>query len=475
MNGEFYFISEEEKRKIDKEGKHFIYEHTYIPFNDTILRQSGIEFIARTEIKNNRIVSNKIVIKKHEKESLINCIHVVVGEISFDKEGHLQSKEFSIESHPKQANLLGFEDHFFALKSYLEGILELGMINCLFKSIEIELDGGASPIDFNHYFRIQLIKAFEEIDSEIVKEIVKISLERYYPNQSRFFDKFPIRELNKYFKEIVINGDVSDKILERLADSSDDEELIEAYYITKNVSQDEIMLKDNIEIYTKTYLPKNDPELLNLNVKIQIRANLPNINFQPVGGFTTRSDGLTIFTSIQKRYSVVIRKGEKEFTIEAEYPHLSRINNSKMIFILLKTFLERLIGYGIKNMILASGKIDLFEIKSTELSDDEKNMFYIDNWYRCIIIEAFCNVVPEFFSPEIINELCSHKDENVRAFVAQNFKLNELKLIKLTRDPDLGVRNRLSHRENLPPTVLEILSTDQNFLIRSFISKKNHV
>ncbi len=92
---------------------------------DPQLDDAGIRISARMLITKN-IVKNQIVFKLREKEAKVRCLQTVISNLALNRDepatGNLLSR------------LLTPDEHFFALKSYVMGIIEIGLENLFFAS-----------------------------------------------------------------------------------------------------------------------------------------------------------------------------------------------------------------------------------------------------------------------------------------------------------------------------------------------------
>jgi hypothetical protein len=197
-------------------------ERDYDLKNDPRLRSSGIVISAQVSVSSDSVVrnstvyilekekiKNRILFKRGEEVSYINCVHTVVCRLSQDSLDDIDVDEFG-SYIPKGEVNIDPEEHFFALCSFVESIAELGILNLMKQSFQSEEQNPITRnFGFNAQMQYQFIKAIRRIDNnliddilmEFIDDLLRNTPERWLLKNFLFLDEmYHIREIVRKFK-----------------------------------------------------------------------------------------------------------------------------------------------------------------------------------------------------------------------------------------------------------------------------------
>lgn len=128
---------------------------------------NGVERIQKKQIQ------NKIIFIKGQKHASVDCVHTAINTLPLDEipddilSGNLDApetlKEFA-ESSEMRPVRLSPKEHFKALVSYVSGIVEVGLVNCLRSSYySSELNPESMPFGFNFMMHSQILNALSRL------------------------------------------------------------------------------------------------------------------------------------------------------------------------------------------------------------------------------------------------------------------------------------------------------------------------
>ncbi len=159
--------------------KGFKYE-TFFPLeNDPELHHAGVMIGARVEVQgkgNSRQIHNRIVFKREDKESCVNCVHTAICSLTAAEalnadESRIMELARSTESRPVD---LAPADHFVSLKSYVEGLAALGIRNVIgiaYHDQDAYMEN--LPFGFNGMMQRQIIQALRTIAPSATQALVR--------------------------------------------------------------------------------------------------------------------------------------------------------------------------------------------------------------------------------------------------------------------------------------------------------------
>jgi len=145
----------------------FRYEADFSLGEDLFLNRVGVKIGARTEMDAYRI-RNRIVFKRGDKESAVDCVHTAVcvfeNVTALPPTGEEDSILEQVESTEEHHAYLSLAEHFASLKSYVAGIAEIGLGNIMTTSYHSEdLNPMTLPFGFNAQMQAQILRALREI------------------------------------------------------------------------------------------------------------------------------------------------------------------------------------------------------------------------------------------------------------------------------------------------------------------------
>jgi len=200
----YQFIQKEEKKCLNPKCDLYMLEKCYLPHEDEALKERGVEFCARTEVDARPkipAVKNLLLIRRGEKVTGIRCIHTKVGESipceEWEREQEeigeetIRVREVSVEHRPELRKQLTPEEHYVALRSFVDGLLEQGIQNILLESLKYEVEWGRkySPL-LDIQLRSQLASALSELVPEESAELALTSLEMIVQDDPQRMEAF---------------------------------------------------------------------------------------------------------------------------------------------------------------------------------------------------------------------------------------------------------------------------------------------
>lgn len=367
-----------------------IFEKAYSPINDALLMKEGIELIARIEYfyeydKKKKIINkeinNNIIFRnnKTSKEEDISCLNTIVDKLII-QDG--KEKLISISSENDKVFLYSLQpkEHYIALKSYVEGLIEYGIIKCImdyFKNITdgiikkknlMESNGKAinfetfwnahldsdlklEPFIFeNQYLISGLMESIGNLKKEILESIVLQLLDYFLIYQKENFDfllsyfspmitfisEKHLLDIEKFTnfeklpKEAIMNfvsynENLSDQLLKRLY------ALITPY--TKEIIKN--VVKINIQIKKKMPLRTLYPEKMTVKGKIEFRESSLNNPF-----FVLSNETESVIIKPPRWADIIYIEHKRAFCIERRLPFrlLDRMYDYFKVKILNKCF-----------------------------------------------------------------------------------------------------------------------------------------
>jgi len=154
----------------DDRGNLLYLMNCYLPLNDNDrpLLEAGLQVCAKTIIETDGSFSNRIVFKTDRKEEEIACIHPVIVDIEISESGDINIKkpryksleDMDIEERKKY--LSSIYEYYFVVKSFVETILELGILNILYKHFTSDIN------------KTEEATRFEVISSTTIHQILDI-------------------------------------------------------------------------------------------------------------------------------------------------------------------------------------------------------------------------------------------------------------------------------------------------------------
>ena len=120
--------------------------------------------------------------KRKEIEAEVSCVHTAVSEISLQKARELidgNEQRFIELSKSYHQNLVTIapEDHFAALKSYVQGIAEVGLGNMMITSYySTTLNPTTLPFGFNSHMQSQILQCLNRLAADAIKPMVETVL-----------------------------------------------------------------------------------------------------------------------------------------------------------------------------------------------------------------------------------------------------------------------------------------------------------
>ncbi len=154
-----------------------LYETWFLLENDPSLHALGVVIGARVNITPR--VQNRIVFKRDRKEAEVTCIHAAITSITteeimnLDLEADDTIREFArtTENEPVK---LSPEEHFAALKSYVQGIAEMGIGNVTMASYASEtINPQTLPFGFNSAMQTQIFRCLNTVAPSAFKSILR--------------------------------------------------------------------------------------------------------------------------------------------------------------------------------------------------------------------------------------------------------------------------------------------------------------
>ena len=261
-----------------------IFEKIYIPFKDEILKKAGLEFLTRTTFRMGNI-QNEIGLRLGESWEFIDCIHIVIGKINVSDSGEMLYEHVHLETTAKSQIKLTPEEHFFALKSFVEYLLERGIQESIIDVLKLK-ENEQYNFGFNHLMAAQFIEILFELVPNESKDLFLYLLENFY---SKFPNNFVIYfEDNPKLVKLLETLNLSPNMIDALA--NDTHPSIRSL-IAKRGDLSQIIMKklasDNYYMVKKNILQKKDlsNDILDIFSKDndwQVRLDLASYIYLPV-------------------------------------------------------------------------------------------------------------------------------------------------------------------------------------------------
>ena len=210
------YVSPHEKKVLAE--RHVIYEKSYTPINDKFLLEEGIDVTARTEYCNGKI-TNRIIFQKGDQQEHVSCIHAVIGQFVFDRRGNMEHRNVSMEEKEELINSLSLDEHWFSLKSYVAGIIDFGIQNCILEMLKSRFN----PLEpaqhvFNVYLQSQLLRIVKTLAPNTFNNLLLLIMERFTRNHrglSSFLQRY-WKRIWRNFNYIISEMDLSPELVEKL-------------------------------------------------------------------------------------------------------------------------------------------------------------------------------------------------------------------------------------------------------------------
>ncbi|MHA1732411.1 MAG: leucine-rich repeat domain-containing protein [Promethearchaeota archaeon] len=184
----------EKDRLYNLEGTEYKYEQSFPLEKDIAFHNSGVEIVARVEVKQDGRVRNRIVFRRGEQETSVTCVHTAVFEMT-------PSDALALEGDPRELIELARstelrpvelppEEHFASLKSYVAGIAELGVVNLLNASYASrEVNPETLPFGFNAELHKQVVHALRTLVPGVTRAMIRdLVIQLAYTVASDWFD-----------------------------------------------------------------------------------------------------------------------------------------------------------------------------------------------------------------------------------------------------------------------------------------------
>ncbi len=181
----------------------FRYDAVFPLINDEILNAAGIAIGARCDVFQDGTTHNRIFFKRGESEISTRCVHTVLiapvdgtdqcslilGRDRLLESGNILTEERSIIRMNLPASKLMPQEHFFALKSFVAGIAEVGLATFLSAKREERVDLGETWGTLQYW----------HVTSQLVNALIQIAPDVYDPFIRSFLvpliDALPSKQL----------------------------------------------------------------------------------------------------------------------------------------------------------------------------------------------------------------------------------------------------------------------------------------
>jgi hypothetical protein len=165
------------KHYLDNSETGFYYEATYPLKQDFDIDDAGVTISARVTFQGGNS-SNNIVFKRGKAEQIVTCVHTAVCNLPPERLAEMLKTyeenpgEFAIPIE-EQSIRLPPEEHFVALKSYVDGIAQTGIANMLNASYySSKLNPQTLPYGFNSAMQKQILAALKSLAPEATKSLI---------------------------------------------------------------------------------------------------------------------------------------------------------------------------------------------------------------------------------------------------------------------------------------------------------------
>jgi len=148
--------------------------------NDPAIHATGVEIGARVEVypdyvNSNQHIRGRVVFRRndhdlyHNYECTVDCTHVAVATLATDQLPADQ-REFAKTTEGHAEIKLDPEEHFVALRSYVQGIAEIGLENMF--AAKYPDDPLSLPFGFNSLMQKQVLRCLTELCPNAAKSIL---------------------------------------------------------------------------------------------------------------------------------------------------------------------------------------------------------------------------------------------------------------------------------------------------------------
>jgi len=476
------FIQNSEKKTIQKHDYKVIkFEKTYSPLNDKELLENEITIQVLLDLNDGEIERLGLFFKRNELEIASLCVN--------------------------PNHFLQPEENFFVLKSYIEGLIDLGIQKSLLESIRLEMESGIPHIGFHHQMRVQLINVLLEISYGLGRNIIKNSLIKHYPKNPKKYVAIFIKRfqeggynqeelISRIFQDILVNEELPLNILEQLAEDTNFpfiHELLERkknqYCIIKgfskiNIHEDDgdICLERRLllnavskrnDLSSKSLLLLSNDKDIYIRNLIAEKKDLPRDVLKKIilQDNVKKSIMDDIFYSFDYMLSILNEKDIKKSDvshaiINRYYWMIERGEEIPKEIIEKLQFWTAIEGFLDRGSLSAYTKREITKIANLRPSIIKKLASDKDEEIRKII--GTRNELPE----EIIEKFLKDKAEAVRISIAQRISLSESMIKTLLKDKSPEVRIKLANRKDLSERFLVKLAKDKNKRVKLSIAKR---
>lgn len=190
-----------------------IHGRVFDPVNDPALVNSGIIVAAVTTYNQTEGVRNRIVFHGPDGTGAVGCVHTAIYSTTLDKMPG--EKELARSTEFKQVKLPP-EEHFFALRSYVQGVLDFGICNMMGATYQSnEWDPSNLPFGFNALMQQQILFAITKTSHDASDAL----LLRFLRDLGKTVDKGWLDKRYKRFTEIYATPQTNNvAILDALVD-----------------------------------------------------------------------------------------------------------------------------------------------------------------------------------------------------------------------------------------------------------------
>lgn len=201
----------EDRVWIDKKHDEYCYQQEFPLRNDPLLHAVGVTIIARVEVHAGKC-RNRMVFRRDKKKAIVPCIHTAVCTLHASEAFHALSTnnvpgviEWARTTERKAVHLSP-EEHFASLKSYVQGIAELGIMNMMTASYESEeVNPTTLPFGFNSAMQRQVIRALRRLVPKVMRGLLQDFLVELFDNVPREWLMPRLELLNRIYslREII--------------------------------------------------------------------------------------------------------------------------------------------------------------------------------------------------------------------------------------------------------------------------------
>ncbi|NHI94900.1 MAG: hypothetical protein EAX96_20595 [Candidatus Lokiarchaeota archaeon] len=449
MEGKTLFISNEEKKCLDDDCKEILYEKQYEPYIDENLMDLELKINAITKIVNDEIVEKGIHLKREDKEVYIDFIKAPIGQISFNEEFEDCFVELSLDKQLKFLSLLKPEEHYYALKCFIEDLIANGLIYGLIESMNESINKIDANFEFDKDLRSRIMRGLIQIAPYASKDIIAFTLRNFYVDDPEKYKDFFLRpnddevknayidvlKKTEYLKYELVRKDLFDELRKELL-SVEEEELRNK--ILKKLEDVNTTIMQNIPYkYQKTDDIKAAEDKILLDIFEKKRLN--DLKTPIVEELSTLRD-------------ILIDELSEDDDVETRKTIAYRENISTEL--LSKLAVDE--SYEVRKIIAMRSGLNNAIIRKLATDNDPE--------IRKIIVNK------ERLPPDIILPLAKDKNVSVRRKIASRYDLTEDMLLLLTKDPDESVRRIIAYREILSNKIIQELAKDKSKMVREIIA-----